>query len=375
MKSRYRLFRRGWGTYYVEDLQTKKQETLKTRDKAEAYRKVAALNEATVAPAFSLHLARVYWKAGDPAAAQRTWQTVMDEIVKLKSGDTKYRWMTACKDKAFDPLRTTLLLDTRSEHFLRAMEAGLISTNVYLRRLHNFAIDMGWLPWPVLPKKRWPAVRYQQRRGVTRAEHEAILARETNPERKAFYQLAWHLGASQCDIANLNAEDIDWEAHVVAFARKKNGSIAIMRFDDEVAAILRSLPSRGSLFPYLKSVRSGDRATEFKQRCDGLNIKGVTLHSYRYAWAERARSAGYPERFAQEALGHQSRAVHRAYARKAQVEIPALSEFERQRALFTEAARLRVEGATGGPVTAGEGIAPSVSPPLATKAPQAASAR
>jgi integrase len=121
-----------------------------------------------------------------------------------------------------------------------------------------------------------------------------------------------------------------------------------MRFDDEVVAILRSLPGNGPLFPYLRTVRSGDRATEFKQRCDGLGIKGVTLHSYRYAWAERARAAGYPERFAQEALGHQSRAVHRAYARKAQVEIPALSEFERQRALFTEAARLRVEGTNGG---------------------------
>lgn len=375
MKDRYRLFRRGWGTYYVEDLQTRKQETLKTRNKAEAHRKVAALNEAAIAPAFSLHLARVYWKAGDPAAAQRTWQTVMDEIIKLKSGDTKHRWMTACKDKAFHPLRTTLLLDTRSEHFLRAMESGGISTNVYLRRLHNFAIDMGWLPWPVLPKKRWPAVRYQQRRGITRQEHEAILARESNPERKAFYQLAWHLGASQCDIANLTAEDVDWDAQVIAFARKKNGSIAIMRFDDEVAAILRTLPSSGSLFPYLKSVRSGDRATEFKQRCDGLNIKGVTLHSYRYAWAERARAAGYPERFAQEALGHQSKAVHRAYARKAQVEIPALSEFERQRALFTEAARLRVEGSAGVTATAASGNALPGNPSVAGTESQVASGR
>jgi hypothetical protein len=42
---------------------------LKTRNKAEAYRLVAAKNETADAPAFSLHLARVYWKAGDPAAA------------------------------------------------------------------------------------------------------------------------------------------------------------------------------------------------------------------------------------------------------------------------------------------------------------------
>lgn len=66
--------------------------------------------------------------------------------------------------------------------------------------------------------------------------------------------------------------------------------------------------------------------------CQGLKIKGVSLHSYRYAWAERAKKAGYPERFAQEALGHNSKAVHRAYARHAQVELPALSEYERRRA-------------------------------------------
>jgi integrase len=57
---------------------------------------------------------------------------------------------------------------------------------------------------------------------------------------------------------------------------------------------------------------------------------GVTLHSYRYAWAERARKAGYPERFAQEALGHNSKAVHRSYARRAQVTLPTLEEYERK---------------------------------------------
>jgi integrase len=109
-----------------------------------------------------------------------------------------------------------------------------------------------------------------------------------------------------------------------------------MRFDDEVAEILRDLPGSGPLFPYLRSVRSGDRATEFHQRIAGLGIKGVSLHSYRYAWAERAKKAGYPERFAQEALGHNSKAIHRSYARNAQVELPPLSEFERMRSKFAE---------------------------------------
>jgi hypothetical protein len=98
--------------------------------------------------------------------------------------------------------------------------------------------------------------------------------------------------------------------------------------------VLGSLPSEGPLFPYLRTVRAGDRATEFKQRCAGLNIKGVTLHSYRYAWAQRARKAGYPERFAMENLGHNSKNVHWAYAGLAEVELPSLGEFERQRAAF-----------------------------------------
>jgi integrase len=330
MKNRYHVFQRGWGTYYCEDLVTKKQTTLRTRDKDEAFRLVAAKNENDEAPAFSLHLARVYWKAGDPTAAKRTWQHVMDEIPKLKQDQTKHRWFTAIKDKAFVSIRNLVVLETQAEHFLKVLENGSVSTNIYLRRIHNFALDMNWLPWPVLPKKRWPAIKFKEKRAITLKEHQAIVAREQNSERRAFYQLAWHLGASQSDIAFLKAEDIDWENNVISFSRKKTGSIAIMRFDEDMAEILRNLPANGLLFPYLQTVRAGDRATEFHQRCVGLGIKGVSLHSYRYAWAERAKTAGYPERFAQEALGHNSKAVHRAYARKAKVELPSLGEYERR---------------------------------------------
>jgi integrase len=99
---------------------------------------------------------------------------------------------------------------------------------------------------------------------------------------------------------------------------------------EEALNTLKDLPSEGLLFPYLSGVRAGDRATEFKQRCRGLEIEGVSLHSYRYAWAERAKTCGYPERFAQEALGHNSIAVHRAYAKKAKVKLPSLEEYERK---------------------------------------------
>src|SRR5258708_23328119 len=106
---------------------------------------------------------------------------------------------------------------------------------------------------------------------------------------------------------------------------------ALIRFGEEVAAILQRRPQSGPLFQYLRTVRAGDRATEFKQRCDGLKIKGVSLHSYRYAWAERALQRGYPERLAQQALGHNSKAVHHAYSKHAEATVPSLDDWEKQR--------------------------------------------
>jgi integrase len=336
MKQRYSVFLRPWGVYYYQDNTNGQQQTLKTRDKDEAFRLVAAKNENEEAPAFSRHLARVYWKAGDPTGATRTWQHVMDEIPKLKNGETHHRWLTAIKDKAFDSIRNMVVLETQAEHFMKVLQGGSVSTNIYLRRIHNFALDMNWLPWPVLTKKRWPAVEFKEKRAITLAEHLAIVAREQNPERKAFYKLAWCLGASQSDLAFLKAKNVDWENHVICYERMKTGTVAIMRMDADMEEILKDLPESGPLFPYLRTVRAGDRATEFKQRCDGLGIRGVSLHSYRYAWAERAKTAGYPERFAQVNIGHNSRAMTRAYSRNAPVEMPALSEYERQRKAVIE---------------------------------------
>jgi hypothetical protein len=90
---------------------------------------------------------------------------------------------------------------------------------------------------------------------------------------------------------------------------------------------LKSLPQSGPLFPNLMKMASKDRANEFRQRCHGLGITGATLHCYRYAWAERARKCGFPQRFAQQALGHNSKAVHAAYAKKAEVHLPSLEDW------------------------------------------------
>jgi len=61
----------------------------------------------------------------------------------------------------------------------------------------------------------------------------------------------------------------------------------------------------------------------------GWGFLGGSLHSYRYAWAERALKCGFPERFAQQALAHNSKAVHRAYAKHAEVTVPSLADWEK----------------------------------------------
>jgi integrase len=253
----------------------------------------------------------------------------MDELTKTKSDTTRHRHETAMKDKAFDLIRNLLILETRSAHFPKVLELGTVSTNVYLRRIHNFALDMNWLPWSILPKRQWPKVKFKEKRAITLEEHQRIIAAEVNPERKTLYQLCWHLGASQGDIASLRDEDVDW---TTSFLRKKIGVPVLIHLGAEALNLFKDLPAEGVLFPYLSRVRANDRATEFRSRCRQLGIEGVTLHSYRYAWAERAKTCGYPERFAQEALGHNSKAVHRAYAKRAQMKIPSLEDYEQKAA-------------------------------------------
>lgn len=312
MKTRYRLIRRGirGGKFYCVDTTTGRRTSLRTQSEEDAQQIINAKNQAEHQPALNLQIAKAYLAGTDNGLTTRTWQDALRTIIDSKSGTTRERWERVETDEALQGFWPLVIVDTKAETLFRAMKEGTVSTNVYLRRIHNFCVDMNWLAWPLIPKRQWPAVHYKEKRAITWEEHCRIVEREKNEERKAFYRLAWHLGASQSDIALLTAEDIDWENHVVSYARKKTKVVALLHFGPEVEAILQGLPDSGALFPYLRQVRAGDRATEFKQRCLGLDIQGVTLHSYRYAWAERARKCGYPERFAQEALGHNSKAVH-----------------------------------------------------------------
>jgi hypothetical protein len=63
----------------------------------------------------------------------------MEEMTKTKTGQTRHRHEVAIRDKAFDLIRNLPILETQSAHFLKVLELGTVSTNVYLRKIYNFA--------------------------------------------------------------------------------------------------------------------------------------------------------------------------------------------------------------------------------------------
>ena len=318
--------------FYSYDTETGKRTSLGTANKEEAEQLINAKNQATRQPAMNMEMARVYLHHSDPAYATRTWQLVMDEMARHKKGDTQKRWERAMREKPFDLIRNSVLVETKAQDCLDVLAAGAVCTNIFLRRLHNYALEMDWIPKSIIPRRQWPKIEFKSKRAITFQEHQKIIAGERNPESRAYYNMLWHLGGSQSDIANVHAEDVDWEMKVVSFHRMKTGSVVQLHFGKEVENILSDLPGEGFLFPRVAKRHEKDRAKQFMRRCRLVGVSGVSLHSYRYAWAERAREAGYPERFAQEALGHKSAAVHRAYAKKAKVKIPSLEEYEKARA-------------------------------------------
>lgn len=333
MPQRYRLFRRHWGVYYLEDTHTGKQQTLGTSNKGEAQRLAHVRNEAHNQPMLNREIGLAYLAASEPAMLTRTWRQVMDQMATAKNKSTQAHWLIAIKDKAFDPIRDLRLVETTAEHFLKVLRAGTVSTNVFLRRIHNFALDMRWIAGPVIVKRQWPKAVYREKRAITENEHTRIITAESNPERRLYYEVLWHTGGSQSDIATLSAENIDWEQSAIIFDRKKvrwrNQSPPVLRVGSELEIILRQLPRQGFLFPSIARITESDRGSLFARRCKRLEIEGISLHSYRYSWAERARECGYPERFAQAALGgHTSKAVHRAYSRNAEVHVPSLEAWQ-----------------------------------------------
>lgn len=337
------MFKRG-GTFYFQDSQTGEQKSLGTKNRAEAVRLLEIKRQTSENPGFNQFIFRTCLATQDGLLVKRTWQAAMDQMLIQGRDSTKERCQRALDNLRFARLRSKKIIETTADDFLKVLDSCPSSINHYLRRLHNLALGLGWLPFPILAPKLWPRIRVKEKRAITITEHEQILAAEKNAERQLYYRFLWEVGASQSDAAELTAANIDWTTSTLSFQRKKTGSWSHLVIGRTLEQIVKQLPTKGPLFPNISRISANDRAAEFYRRCKLLKITGVSLHSYRYAWAERAKNAGYPERFAQQALGHDSKAVHRAYARRAEPTVPPLEDYEECRQSGGELARHQKEG-------------------------------
>jgi integrase len=330
MKEKFWLCKRG-NVYFSLDSETGKRESLRTSNKEHAKQIVEAKNNATRQPALNIAIAKAYLVGADPKLMERTWKAVIDEFCSIGKESTRQRRQRALRSKTFDPLQNKKLIETTADDFLGVMRSSGSSANHNLRCLHNLALGMGWLLSAVIAPKLWPKIPKKRRRSITLEEHQKIIAAEkNNPERQAYYELLWEIGASQTDGANLTNFNINWATRVLSYPRQKTGEFCQMEIGSRLESILKQLPAEGALFPKISKLRDKDRAAEFARRCRVLKIEGVSLHSYRYAWASRAKQAGMPERFAQSALGHASLAIHREYARDGFIICPSMEAYEQK---------------------------------------------
>jgi uncharacterized protein YjbI with pentapeptide repeats len=242
-KQRYWLFRRG-SVYYLEDSATGEQKSLGTSNRQEAERIRAAKSEAEQRPQIGLALAKAYMAAYDPKLIERTWSMVMEEFCQTGKDSTRTRRQRALRTKPFVLIRTKKIIETTADDFRQVFATGGIFANHQLRCLQNLAVGLGWLPWPIIPPKLWPKPESKPKRAITSEEHQKIVKKERNAERRLYYELLWEIGASQTDAAQLTAESIDSESKLLIYQRKKTGETACMTIGRRLEALLRQLGVR-----------------------------------------------------------------------------------------------------------------------------------
>lgn len=150
---RYRMFKSGKTKgYFQYDKQTKRQESLHTKDRESAVRMINAANEKERTPMINRQIGLIYLASTDPDVLTRTWSDVIISYRESRKldGPSLERIERAGRAKAVAPLLNRKIIDTKPEEFLQCLNSGGVSVNVYLRRWHNHALEMDWLPKRVI---------------------------------------------------------------------------------------------------------------------------------------------------------------------------------------------------------------------------------
>ena len=107
--------------------------------------------------------------------------------------------------------------------------------------------------------------------------------------------------------------------------------LSVLVIVPRLETLLQQRLQQGYVFPAPRKWNAGHRTTELVRRCRIAGVKNHQLKSYRFSWAECARSASMSKREAMKHLGHKSKSglnavdVHRTHIReKLQWDVNAL---------------------------------------------------
>jgi len=330
-KKKYYLFKRQ-GRYYLQN-QHGKQTSLRTKDPREAEKILASLVATNGSPAAVVRKqALMMLRENDPQYFGRSWGQLFDKyIARCELPQQRERLRRSLESPVLQSIRAEQIVGTEADAFIESILRLKRSIRYHVQLAYRYGIKINWVSRDLIADDLWPEVRWKNFRAITQEEHRRLCETVEDPERRNYYELCWHIGASQGDAARLDASNIDWERKLLVFRRAKLKSDkppARIRIGPALEELLKRLPSHGPLFPKISKEKTNRRSGDFWRRCRRLGFPpGCVLHSYRYAWIQRAAQAGMPERYAMAMMGHQSRMVHESYAEKAVIECPSLEEF------------------------------------------------
>jgi len=331
---KYYLFKRK-DRYYLQN-QDGRQTSLRTKDLGEAEKILATLVGASASPTNLVRKqALMMLRETDPQYMGRNWGQLFDKYIeKCELPTQRERLRRSLASPVLQSLRAHQIATTDPDLFIEGILRFKRSIRYHVQLAYRFGVKINWVSRDLISEDLWPEIRWKNFRAITEEEHRRLCETVEDPERRNFYELCWHIGASQGDAAKLQAANINWKQRLLVFRRAKlkpNSPPAMIRIGPDLEELLRRLPAEGPLFPKISKEKTNRRSGDFWRRCRRLGFPpGCVLHSYRYAWIQRAAQAGMPERFAMAMMGHQSRMVHQAYAQQALVECPSLEEFTKR---------------------------------------------
>ncbi|PTX99433.1 hypothetical protein DB346_16450 [Verrucomicrobia bacterium LW23] len=181
------------------------------------------------------------------------------------------------RQPALQPLLRLKLSETTGEILLSLLRTFSHSGLSYARRWYNLAIDFGWIPMNLLPRRHWPKIRSAERRAITCEEHGKLLESvHGEDDWYDYFQALWWLGAAQTDLARLTAERVNLAANQILFKRTKirhrgrGWTCAVMGPSLRAIIEKRMAGKQSYLFPALAVLKNSYRSTHPAQRAAQL---------------------------------------------------------------------------------------------------------